>query len=84
MAGSKQWQVPDAVGDNHPKYDEVVKALAGHGEMPTGIMINFGWRTRWLMDHADGVKYTRQLAGLDPETAEPLDVQQEFHQDGNS
>jgi hypothetical protein len=51
----------DKNGDNHPKYDEVVRAMNGQGPYPPGVSVNYGRGPGlWLMDREDAEEWERQ------------------------
>jgi hypothetical protein len=53
----------DKMGDNHPKVEEVRAALAGQGDMPGGLSINFHRGAAWLMDADDAATWEAERAG---------------------
>lgn len=61
----EEFQMPEAVGDNHPLADEVKKALYRNLDLPSGISLDFGRGDAWLMDLEDARKFeASRAAGL--------------------
>lgn len=71
-------------GDNHPKYEEVIRALNGQGAFPQNVSINYGRGPElWLMNRDDAEEWERQQAASGHDiAATTVPVDTDFDADG--